>query len=177
MKNVSKSKELEQCDFVKLLLMGFVVLYHSMAFWKGNWFVKEPEEQSHVLKYFSMWLNTFHIYGFTLVSGYIFQTMKFEKHKYQDFGVFLTNKAKRLLVPLCFIEIIWALPFYALIFKPTISTLVKKFLLMESPSQLWFLGMLFVLFLIYWPISNAINKNWTSGGDYIYYLLFGDNRI
>lgn len=170
MNKVNKSRELEHCDFVKLMPMCFVVLYHSMALWKGNWFIKEPEEQSHILKYLSMWFNTFHIYGFALVSGYIFQVVKFEKHRYQIFFDFLINKAKRLLVPLYFTSFIWVIPFYALIFKPTAMVLVKKFVLMESPSQLWFLGMLFVLFLIYWSISNFLNKNRIQGGG-LYFLF------
>lgn len=32
MKNADKSKELEQCDFVKLLLMISVILYHRIVF-------------------------------------------------------------------------------------------------------------------------------------------------
>jgi hypothetical protein len=161
---VNKSKELENCNFVKLLLTLSVVLYHSVAYWKGGWFYKEPSEPSEILRYIAIWLNTFHIYGFVIVSGYIFQAMKNERNQYQNYIAFLINKARRLIVPLCFTSLVWAAPFYKIFFKPTVQVLVKKFVLMESPSQLWFLGMLFVVFTLYWPISSFVNRNWVAGG-------------
>lgn len=167
---MEKSKELENCNFVRLILMLAVVIYHSMVFWKGGWFYKEPTESSNALKYIAMWLNTFHIYGFVLVSGYVFYALKFEKNKYKEYGKFLLNKIKRLLVPLCFTSLIWAIPFYIIYFKSTINLVIKKFGFMESPSQLWFLAMLFVVFSLYYPISNIVNKNWIIGGGIVLLL-------
>lgn len=176
---MNKSKELENCNFVKLLLMLSVVLYHSMAYWKGGWFYKDPSEESGILMYIARWLNTFHIYGFVIVSGYIFHVIKIKRNQYQNYCAFLINKAKRLIVPLYFTTIIWAVPFYCMFFKPTILELGEKFILMESPSQLWFLGMLFVVFALYWPISTFVNRNLLVGwlGARTIHLLYRCSRF
>lgn len=155
-----KDKELENCNFVKTILMLCVVLYHSMLFWGGKWFsVVEPVFKSDVLIKFSEWLNTFHIYGFTLVSGYIFYYLKYEKKCYNEFKSFLVNKFKRLIVPYIFIVFLWMIPTYIYFFGFNISTIIEKYLLGISPSQLWFLLMLFWVFIIVYLFSNFIKKH------------------
>lgn len=72
--------ELSNCTFVKSMLMISVALYHSCVFWTGSWFTRESVAiEAPALEFFSNFLGTFHIYGFALVSGYIFQYIKFEK--------------------------------------------------------------------------------------------------
>ena len=67
------NQKLYNCVFIKSILMLLVILYHSTVFWNGNWFTVEPVAfQSTILGVFSQWLNSFHIYAFILVSGYIF---------------------------------------------------------------------------------------------------------
>lgn len=152
-------KELENCTYVKTILMILVVLYHSTLFWNGTWFTANPLCEAKVLGLFARWLNTFHIYGFTLVSGYLFYYLKFEKGKYQQFGAFLKSKAKRLLIPYAFIAAIWVAPGHYLWNDFTISSLVLKYILGTAPSQLWFLLMLFVVFVIAWPLSQFLEKH------------------
>lgn len=66
--------ELSNCTFVKSILMITVVLYHSCVFWTGSWFTRESVAiEAPGLEFFSNFLGTFHIYGFALVSGYIFR--------------------------------------------------------------------------------------------------------
>jgi len=33
-----REKELENCTFIKTILMVIIVIYHSMLFWNGTWF-------------------------------------------------------------------------------------------------------------------------------------------
>ena len=162
---MDKDIELKNIELVKLFLMISVVLYHSMAFYKENWFTVITPEPSALLNHIALWLNTFHIYGFTLASGYLFQVLKCEREHYKDLSGFLKKKAQRLLVPLLFIGLAWAAPIYAYFFHPSIEVVVEKFILMESPSQLWFLGMLFVVFMLYWPIAKLTDRNFLVGGD------------
>lgn len=63
---------LANCGFVKTFLMLLVILGHACNFWTGNWFTDNPMINSNGLSIISSWLNSFHIYAFTLVSGYIF---------------------------------------------------------------------------------------------------------
>ncbi len=59
-------------SFTKTILMMLVVLYHSCVFWTGDWLRIQPVFNAPLLGLIAKWLNSFHIYAFTLVSGYIF---------------------------------------------------------------------------------------------------------
>lgn len=170
--NLDRQTELSNCNFVKTVLMLIVVLYHSIAFWGGGWFTKNPAIASQGLKTLTGWLNTFHIYGFTLVSGYIFYYIKYEKGGYQDFCSFVSNKAKRLLIPYVFIAAIWAAPIQCLFLHYDLPTVVKNYVLAVSPSQLWFLTMLFVVFVLFWLLSDYFTKH-TFGGLVVVLGLYG----
>lgn len=64
--------ELENSKFVKMILMLLVILGHACAFWSGYWFTENPVIKSNGMNTLYAWLNSFHIYAFALVSGYIF---------------------------------------------------------------------------------------------------------
>jgi hypothetical protein len=138
--------------------MILVVFYHSIAFWTGNWFTGKPVFSSDILKYIAGWLNSFHIYGFTLVSGYLFYYLKYERGKYQELIPFVQNKVKRLIIPYVFTSFIWVIPISLFYYDWDINTIVNKFVLATSPSQLWFLFMLFDVFIIVWILSGVFAK-------------------
>ncbi len=101
-------------------------------------------------------MNTWHIYAFTLISGYIFYYIKYEKGGYQKYLPFLGNKALRLLVPYVFIAAVWVVPINVCLMPD--ESIIQKFILGTSPRQLWFLLMLFWVFAIFWLISNIVNR-------------------
>lgn len=153
-----KKIELENCTFVKTMLMLVIVWYHSIIFWTGSWIDVEPVYTSNVFHYLAKWMNSFHIYAFTLVSGYIFYYVKYEAGKYQEFIPFVMNKAKRLVVPYVFVALIWAIPIGTLLFDWDFRTILKNYVLGIQPNQLWFLLMLFFVFVIFWLISDFSQK-------------------
>ena len=57
-----EKKELQNCNFVKMVLMLIVVLYHSMLFWSGNWYTGNPVLEAKELGVCALWMNNFHIY-------------------------------------------------------------------------------------------------------------------
>lgn len=65
-------KQLENVGFVKTVLMLTIILGHSCNFWRGDWFTKNPAIECYGLRFLSLYVNSFHIYAFTLVSGYLF---------------------------------------------------------------------------------------------------------
>lgn len=71
--NTGCENTLENCKFVKTVLMLSVLIYHCVIHWRcgSNW-RGIPKIKSEVLSIFTDWLGSFHIYAFTLVSGYIF---------------------------------------------------------------------------------------------------------
>ena len=159
--DLMRQQELENCSFIKTVLMILVVFYHSILFWGGNWFTETPVFEAKPLGYVAQWLTSFHIYAFTLISGYLFYCLKFEKGKYGPFIPFVRNKAKRLLIPYCFTTVLWVIPISCIYYPEFCDwrTLIHKFLLGISPSQLWFLLMLFFVFVIAWCLSSLWKKH------------------
>lgn len=152
-------KELENCNFAKTILMLLVVLYHSMVFWRGNWFCDAPAILSPALSLAAKWLDSFHIYAFTLISGYIFYYQQRENKKhYSSYKALISSKFKRLLIPYIFVSVIWVIPISEYFFHDGVKEVLYKYALATSPSQLWFLVMLFDVFVIFYPISSMIDK-------------------
>jgi len=155
---MTSETEIKNCSFIKTVLMLIIVFYHSILFWTGTWFtvVGKPVFECAIFKYISFWLGTFHVYTFTLISGYIFYYLKVEKQKYSCFKIFLLNKCKRLLIPYCFISIFWIVP-VKLFFegKNIVEHLINVFLGIGG-AQLWYLVMLFLVFVISYQILPLI---------------------
>ena len=173
-----RETELSNCTFVKTVLMLAVILYHSVVFWSGGWFTKNPAFSAPALAVFAEWLNGFLVYAFTLVSGYIFYYLKYEKGKYTEFFPFAVNKAKRLLIPYVFASVIWVIPITEVFLKYSLKDIVTKFVLACSPAQLWFLVMLFMVFMAAWCLSDFFAKHDLAGaaaaaGFYVIGLLGG----
>ncbi len=160
---MDRMNELKNCNAIKTILMCFVVLYHSMLIYGGGgWGPYQSAEESKFFCYIAKLLNSFHIYGFTLISGYIFYYIKYEAGGYQKYLPFLKNKSKRLLVPYIFFAILWVVPIDSYFWGT--KGLISKYIFGTSPSQLWFLLMLFWAFAIFWLISNIVNKKPLLGG-------------
>ena len=154
-----KQQELNNCNFVKTILMLIVVLYHSILFWGGgSWFSAEPLDKASFFGPVASWFNTFHIYAFTLVSGYLFAYLKYEKNKYKQFVPFAVNKVKRLIVPYIFVALCWVIPIATYFFNYSFMDIVDRYVLGTAPSQLWFLLMLFNVFLIFWLLADFFEK-------------------
>lgn len=146
---------LQNCDFIKLVLMIMVVLEHSIAVSNDNWFNLDIQKDS-LLHWISWTLDQFHIYAFVIISGYIFRYLLIEKNHYPDFRGFAWKKAQRLIIPLVFVSIVWTLPINSVYFGSKIKE--SLWLLIEGPSQLWFLYMLFGVYMVAWMISNLMEN-------------------
>ncbi|MBE6650785.1 MAG: acyltransferase [Ruminococcaceae bacterium] len=172
----SRQTELSNCNFVKTVLMLVVVLYHSILYWSGDWFIGEPVYAASGLATLAKWMNSFHIYAFALVSGYLFYYLKYEKCKYDKFLPFVFNKVKRLLIPYAFIALVWVIPFAIYYFDYSVWDVVIKFGFGVSPNQLWFLLMLFGVFVIFHPLSNFFAKN-NIGGVVLLIAFYGISLV
>lgn len=156
---LDKEKELALCTPIKTTMMLLVVLYHSCVMWGGSWFA-EPAVQSHALGVFAQWLNTFHVPVFVFMSGYLYAYLKGETDRYGSMPVVMAKKAKRLLVPYAFACAVWVVPFWVLFNGP--DQVVDKYLLAGSPSQLWFLVMLFMVFLLFELLWKLLGRQMLS---------------
>ena len=172
---------MDASTFTKTVLMIIVVLYHSMALWTNEWSIGKPVIQSAVISYVALWFNSFHIYGFVVISGYIFFCLKHEKGKYEVFSHFVTQKARRLLVPVIFVSIIWAIPFGIAMLNYDKGKIISNYILGISPNQLWFLWMLFWVFMISWVLFDFIKTHTILSGLLVIVLyglgIFGSSLL
>ena len=144
-----------------------------MAFWRGDWFnALTPVFEAKLLGMIVNYFSSFHVYTFTLVSGFIYYHVKYHRDGYNIFSSFIQKKAKRLLVPYVFVAIVWAIPFYIAFYHPDIVDVLKKYGLGESPSQLWFLLMLFEVFALSWVLSDIYRKvKWSVFVPLVFYII------
>lgn len=156
-----KEWELRNCSAVKVFLMLFVVAYHCCVFWTGTWFTKDPLLESRTIALIAKWMNSFHIYGFFLISGYIFFYTVCENDRYKSYGTFLKKKIKRLIIPYIFTAIIWVIPFSVIFLKLQLGGIVRNYILATAPNQLWFLLVLFWISNIFY-IANSYIKGFPN---------------
>lgn len=171
----SSDNYIENCTFVRTVLMFCVVLGHSVNFWKGNWFtVVEPIFSSKFLIVLSDVVNSFHIYAFVLVSGYVYAFLRIKKGKYSAFIPFVWKKVLRLLIPFIFTCVIWVAPIGCYLNGYSIRECISRYVLGISPNQLWFLLMLFWCFLFAWPLTPIFkNHLFLSFGIVVLFYVVG----
>lgn len=159
---------LKNCNSAKVILMLCIVIGHCISpYASQTWFTIISLPNVRFLEVGSRFLNSFHIYAFTLISGYIFYYQKFEKGKYGNYKKFIKNKVLRLIVPYIAFSLVWAVPFRVIFFDESVSQLFVKFVIADSPEQLWFLLMLFFVFAIYSPFAEWIDKHYLSATAFI----------
>lgn len=162
MKTKYKYIFLNTSNFIKTILMLLVILQHATALWVG-WFNQRPVFPSDTIKYFSEIVASFHIYSFVMVSGYIYAHLKYEENKYSNFKLLIKNKFKRLIVPYIFISLFWGIPFSIYYFGINLKRIFIDYFLGCSPSQFWFLLMLFNIFIIIYFIGDLIYFSYFKG--------------
>ncbi len=152
--------DMQNCNFCKAVLMLIIVLYHSGMFWTGKWFnAIIPAESAPIIGMIVRWMATFHIYAFTLISGYVYYYVRYERGGYNDSKKFIKNKLNRLIIPYISVAALWVIPMSSLFFDMDATIIIRNYLLGISPSQLWFLLMLFGVFAITYPLSNIFRKH------------------
>lgn len=149
----------KSCSFIKLCMMLAVILYHSSAIFVTNmqWGPTRPMYSSDMIAFFSAWSNTFHIYTFMAMAGYIFYWLRYQNCRYKDLKQVIINKINRLIVPYVVMCIIWVAPFHYVYYHSSFGKLLKMYLLGLSPSQLWFILALFWIYVIAMYVSLKVD--------------------
>lgn len=150
-------KKLNNISFIKTIVMLLVVLYHSMLFYTGNWLINiNPLKIISWVDYLTSFINTYTMPMFVFCSGYLFFYQKINYNKYTNPVKDIKNRFNRLIIPYISTSIFWIIPIGVLLLNYNINDIVEKFALGLSPSQLWFLLMLFFVFLIMYFISSKL---------------------
>jgi len=140
---------IDKLDSIKAEMMLCILVNHSTALWHpSGWFNQAPAQESVFLGSISFVFGNFPTWVFTFLSGYLFFYLRTYKGKYKNLSDLIKKKTKRLLLPYLCASLAWAIPFYCFFNKCSLWDVFEYYMLGRSPSQLWFLLMLFLVFLI-----------------------------
>ena len=175
---MDKNRELEQVNALKTIMMLCVVLYHSiLASSRNGWGgVSNPLGEGQIAQYVAGWLNMFHVEFFAFASGYLFYMMRYEKGKYRTPENDINNRFKRLMIPFFAISVLWAIPAQLIAYGFSWSIILKGFVLQIAPAQLWFLPMLFLLYVVFYLISDHL-VNVPMWKFFVFYLVLYIGKI
>lgn len=156
MKDGSRLREI---DIIKYIMMLAIVLGHSMAFFRGTWFTaRQPVYSADYLYAPIDILSYVALPAFVMASGYVFFYLKNECGKYNKLLSDVKKRFLRLIMPYIMVSLCWVIPFEYIYFKTDLKNMVHKYLLAESPSQLWFLWMLFWVWIVFYVISLKVEN-------------------
>ena len=107
--------------------MILVIIHHNILFYTGSdWFIGNSEYEVKFFSWIANWSHSFRMYAFTLVSGYLYCYLRYEKGKYQSLSLIFKNKLKRLIVPYIFVPTIWIIQNLVYFFNYNYMDIVKK---------------------------------------------------
>lgn len=131
------NNRLTYISFLRVVAMTMVVLFHCLAYYSDSiWQYPDPDVAGYGI--FARFLNVIDMPMFVFISGFLYAYLREAKGKYKDNMAFLTNKARRLMVPYLF----WGVVLLLLFPDKHVSDMLSGI------SHLWFLLMLFGLFLL-----------------------------
>jgi fucose 4-O-acetylase-like acetyltransferase len=152
--------KLEDYSVMKVIGILLVVLGHATRMYTEGGTIA-PRIGSDFLQYLTQYIYNFHMPVFVFVSGAIYFYVKQEVGSYKKFKPFITNKAKRLLIPYLVFGIFYVTPvmiFLKLTKYNVFKYILKNIVLSLDCRHLWYVFMLFNVFLIFFIIEKYINK-------------------
>lgn len=154
-----KQTKLINISVIKTVMLLLVVFYHCCCFYGGNWisFIK-PIKCIKNIGYLTEFLNIFMVQTFTMASGFLYFYKKNANitMKTKD-GI--KRRFNRLIIPYIIVSILWVIPFDIIFNNSTIMQIFKNYFLGFSPSQLWFILMIFNEYLIFEIIHKKLKFN------------------
>lgn len=138
-------------SYIRFFSVFFVVLSHSFAPYSAwNWISNDEDSFFSISnKIIDPFVSMMPL--LTFLSGYLYYTIRF---KYVSFISFFLKKFERLIVPMIFFGIIYYLLFEnnKSLSLHTINTILSGY------SIMWFCNMLFLCFVISYPITKYIKN-------------------
>jgi uncharacterized membrane protein YhaH (DUF805 family) len=170
-----KEQELQEISVAKTVTMLCVVADHAcIMFLNNGWGGWTARHRSYGLGLVSQYLGLFIVQCFAFCAGYLFYMGRYEQGKYRRFRQDVGRRAQRLMIPYGITAVCWAIPAACLIRGFSLQRIFRNFVLAESPAQLWFLVVLFLLFLLFYFVADvAVGVPKWAGitGFYLLYLL------
>lgn len=154
-----REQKLHTIDNMKVLCMLLVILGHACAIYTNSgWGGILPINKFILASKINFIVATFHTQAFVAASGYLFHYLYVKKKKYINCKKDIKKRAVRLLLPYGIMSFFWAIPFAFLFEKSSIKDIMRNYVLMIAPAQLWFLPMLFGVWCFFRLTYDKIKK-------------------
>lgn len=145
-------------NLLRVFALSMVVLRHSFAPFVGIWGLDEVYETSYYAKILGEYVSTISMPLYVFISGILFSFLRNSLKKYPTYKILFQKKFRRLIRPYLFLA-----PLYIFFFTEVNN--VEEFFLKfwKGAGHLWFLIMIFVVFLIFYPFEEYFKKHMKRG--------------
>ena len=160
--NIKKRYDIE---VIRIIAMFCIVMGHCFAIY-GTWQTPLNESlssEAHLYQAVNPLLIYYALPIFISISGYLIGYKKTFNSPSFNFASFVWKKTKRLYIPAVFFSIMYRILFYKGDF-PDQSSYIR--LLIDGEGHLWFLYVLFLLYILSYPIYRIL-QNPAKGGVFI----------
>ncbi len=151
-----KKPMLMEVVFIRLVLILFLVAYHSFAPYCGAWENFSGQTEIPLFHNFGVVLCSFFLQAFVFISGYIFGYQAGRNPGKLKFGECVAKKAKRLLIP----SVVFSALYYAMFYDLTASPAKIGYTILNGAGHMWFLPMLFWCFVGVWIVERININKW-----------------
>lgn len=165
---MEKKKYLMDIVLIRLVLIGLLILYHSLCIYTGAWEVPyEPFEPIAAYDWIGCFSHNFQLEAMVFISGSLLGYKLFRKPDSLSFNICVVKKVKRILLP-C---VIFGCIYYAMFYDTSapLSTILLK--IANGCGHLWFLPMIFWCFVFTYVIVKFTTSPNLQNNIKIYNLL------
>lgn len=165
---MEKKKYLMDIVLIRLVLIGLLILYHSLCIYTGAWDVPyEPFESNAVYDWIGSFSHNFRLEAMVFISGSLLGYKLLRKPESLTFNICVIKKVKRILFP-C---VIFGCIYYAMFYDTTASFPTILLKIINGCGHLWFLPMIFWCFVFTYIIFNLTPPDKLNNNN-IYSKLF-----
>lgn len=144
---------IEDLTTLRALAILLVVLRHCFAPYMKTWPVSEYYTYELFTDIMGKYISTISMPLFVFISGFLFSYLRNKLKKYPTFQILLSKKIARLLRPYIILA-----PIYILIFVDINYILDFINPLWKGAGHLWFLLMIFLVFILFYPLATYFKK-------------------
>ncbi len=154
-----KKRVFHEITNLRALAIFFVVIGHCIILYSSTWQRYTSDIKVPALDHIKAYINIIQMPLFFSISGFLYNLSK-----QKSFSVFLSNKAKRLLVPWVFFTLAWTLPIRFLVRYPGYEGLSLPYILInctllgKDDANAWFMPCLFICFVLSYLYDRLIKK-------------------
>jgi fucose 4-O-acetylase-like acetyltransferase len=146
--------ELSMINILRVFGIGLVVLRHAFAPFTNSWNLSTFYDYNLTADFVGKYISTLSMPLFVFISGYTYSYLRNSLGKYKTYSTLLKKKLRRLFFP----YLLFA-PLYNFFFKDYLNLYEYLIPLWTGSGHLWFLLMIFILFLLFYPLEEFFKRN------------------